>query len=144
MSTTFFPEENWIYCEQHDLTEEEPIDEQDRCYFPPGQTVIKRYPFEANFSNSNRAAILGVLDIPDECSGHMDATQFLQKIDAVLDGPRSPQVDEHTRETYEDATPGKCKLISFGLSHADIIFRLGALRDIAAECQRRGVPIVWC
>jgi hypothetical protein len=101
-------------------------------------------PMFANFANSNAYDLMRMLGLPVDCDGCVGTAGLVGVARSIvkamnLHNKRVPYI----REYCEHKEPGKCKVIDFGNSDAQILRRLAHLGRVVQECIKRNKPLVW-
>ena len=144
MSVTITVRGNQAYCRKNGLDREEAVP----CGCGPardcpdcggtGKIKFLTFPVELNITNTNFAAVWGVLGFVADWAGSLDGRTLAARLASVdvarIVASRSERVSE---------TPDGPQIIDYGIRPVQAACYLDALAEIAAEAERREEPVVW-
>jgi hypothetical protein len=115
----------------------------------PHCTGIRRDPPcpTIQMSNSNAYAMLALLGIDADYSGHVDAEDLPRIRRAIIKARNMASVrSTATAEPYESGGPGtgQCRVVYCGRDEYYVSRRLGDLMELVEHCQEKECGFYWC
>lgn len=147
------------YCEHYKSTSPDLLVDGKCDRFCPGTEEVSEAP-ELNLSNDSALGILGLLGLPRQDGGTVEAQEVpdvLRKVIRALNVEADRQglvregYDERAHEARieRDAETGLptistgCRVVSFGTTDEQTVRQLTVLRELLVYAADRGLPVGW-